>query len=85
LYFSFFVSVSAFFHVFLTKIKKNKNSCLLIGGQKGVLPPILIIGGVPRLPPESTPMILDVSFQVATFWEPSCAVTFQFRDIILSY
>ena len=39
LYFSFFVSLSAFFHVFLLKDKKIKNSRLIIGGQKGVLPP----------------------------------------------
>src|SRR6218665_2842717 len=54
LYFSFFVSVSALFHVFFYKTnKKQKNSPLIIGGgQKRGLPPILNIGErVPGLPP----------------------------------
>src|SRR6218665_3036639 len=47
-----------FLSCFLFLNKRIKNSRLIIGGQKGVLPPILIIGGrVPGLPPESTPMV----------------------------
>src|SRR6218665_1844398 len=53
LYFSFFVSVSVFFHAFFVKIETIKNSRLIIGGaKKGFCPLILIIGGrVPGLPP----------------------------------
>src|SRR6218665_1618936 len=52
LYFSFFVSVSAFFHVFFIKNKKFSSDYL--GGQKRGFPPILIIGGArPRAAPQS--------------------------------
>jgi len=56
LYLSFFVSVSAFFHVFTLKNNFKKISRLIIGGQKRGFAPILIIGGAPGLPPDSTPM-----------------------------
>src|SRR6218665_4039635 len=50
LYFSFFVSVSAFFHVFF--IKNKKFSSDYWGAKKGF--PILIIGGAhPRAAPQS--------------------------------
>jgi len=55
--FSFFVSVSAFFHVLFTKITKNKKlSSDYWGAKKGVLPHLNYRGRVPGLPPESTPM-----------------------------
>jgi len=59
LYFSFFVSVSAFFHVYFLKIQKIKQFSSDYWGstKEGFCPPILIIGRrVPGLPPESTPM-----------------------------
>src|SRR6218665_4019342 len=55
LYFSFFVSVSVFFHVFWVKIKKLSSDYW--GGQKrGFAPHLNYWGRVPGLPPESTPM-----------------------------
>src|SRR6218665_406799 len=49
--FSFFVSVSAFFHVFFLN-KKNKNSRLIIGGAiKGFCPHLNYWERVPGLPP----------------------------------
>src|SRR6218665_1046566 len=50
LYFSSFVSVSAFFHVFFQKHKKIKNSRPIIGG-KGFCPHLNYWGRVPGLPP----------------------------------
>ena len=55
--FSLFVSVSAFFHVFLNK--KMKNSRLIIGGQKKVFAPILIIGGACPGCPQSLRLSLE--------------------------
>src|SRR6218665_1998889 len=61
LYFSLFVSVSAFFHVILTKIQNIKNYRLIIGKKMGFAPHLNYWGRVPRLPPpESTPMALTV-------------------------
>src|SRR6218665_2420228 len=53
LYFSFFLSVSGFFHVYFFSINFFlKFSSDYWGGKKGFCPPILIIGGrVPGLPP----------------------------------
>ena len=59
LYFSFFLSVSAFFHVFFFSIKFFlKFSSDYWGGKKGVLPPHPNYwgGACPGCPPESTPM-----------------------------
>src|SRR6218665_1043387 len=55
-----FLSLSLFFLSFVFfKLKKNKNSRLIIGGgqKRGFGPPSYLLGGAcPGWPPESTPM-----------------------------
>src|SRR6218665_1786015 len=55
----YFLSLSLFLLSFMFFLnKKNRNSRLIIGGQKRGFAPILIIGGAcPGCPPESTPMV----------------------------